>query len=82
MYEFDCCTLYAPTAVLVHHESVSRGYEDTPEKQARFASQVAWMQRRWGERLVTDPAYNPNLSLDSAVFGLASAPRLKRWSSI
>ena len=71
--------VYAPTAVLVHHESVSRGKD---LEKGRFASQVAWMQRRWGERLVTDPAYNPNLSLDSAVFGLASAPRLKRWSSI
>ena len=81
LVEHGLHNVYAATAVLVHHESVSRGYEDTPEKQARFAGEVAWMQQRWGERLVTDPAYNPNLSLDSAPFSLASPPRLQRWPS-
>ena len=81
LVEHGLHNVYAATAVLVHHESVSRGYEDTPEKQARFAAEVAWMQQRWGERLVTDPAYNPNLSLDSAPFSLASPPRLQRWPS-
>ncbi|HHQ4887586.1 TPA: glycosyltransferase family 2 protein, partial [Aeromonas veronii] len=28
--------LWTPFAELIHHESVSRGYEDNPEKQARF----------------------------------------------
>jgi glycosyltransferase involved in cell wall biosynthesis len=72
--------VYAATAVLLHHESVSRGFEDNPEKQARFAAEVAWMKQRWGEQLVTDPAYNPNLSLDESPFSLASPPRLQRWS--
>ncbi|MBW0167218.1 MAG: glycosyltransferase family 2 protein [Vulcanococcus sp.] len=81
LVEHGLHNVYAATAVLVHHESVSRGYEDTPEKQARFAAEVAWMKERWGERLVTDPAYNPNLSLDGAPFSLASPPRLQRWPS-
>ena len=79
--EHGLYNVYAATAVLVHHESVSRGYEDTPEKQARFAAEVAWMQQRWGEKLISDPAYNPNLSLDGAPFSLASPPRLQRWPS-
>jgi GT2 family glycosyltransferase len=57
--------IYTPFAVLYHHESRSRGYEDDPEKQARFAREVAYMQRR--HRLILergDPYYNPNLRLD------------------
>ena len=71
--------VYVPTAVLVHHESVSRGFEDTPVKQARFAREVAWMQQHWGEHLTADAAYNPSLMLDGQPFRMASPPRLKRW---
>ena len=71
--------VYAPSAVLLHHESVSRGYEDTPEKQARFSSEVAWMQQRWENYLTCDPAYNPNLALDGEPFRLAKQPRLQGW---
>jgi hypothetical protein len=71
--------VYVPSAVLLHHESASRGYEDTPAKQARFDQEVAWMQNRWGERLLTDAAYNPNLTLNGEPFRIASPPRLERW---
>lgn len=79
--EMGLRNIYAPTAVLLHHESVSRGYEDTPAKQARFAKEVAWMQERWQHRLTADPAYNPNLTLDGEPFRIARPPRLKRWVS-
>jgi GT2 family glycosyltransferase len=79
--EMGLRNIYAPTAVLLHHESVSRGYEDTPVKQARFAKEVAWMQERWQHRLTADPAYNPNLTLDGEPFRIARPPRLKRWVS-
>ena len=32
--------LWTPQAELFHHESATRGYEDTPEKKARFAKEV------------------------------------------
>jgi glycosyltransferase involved in cell wall biosynthesis len=81
LVEHGLHNVYAATAVLVHHESVSRGYEDTPAKQERFAAEVVCMKERWGDRLNTDPAYNPNLSLDGSPFSLASQPRLPRWPS-
>ena len=71
--------VYAPAAPLIHHESVSRGQDRSPEKAARFAAEVAWMQQRWGDQLPHDPAYNPNLSLDNPHFRLAWPPRLERW---
>ena len=55
--------VWTPFAELYHHESASRGLEDNPVKQARFMSEVAFMQERWGKALLRDPAYNPNLSL-------------------
>lgn len=67
--------LWTPFAELYHHESATRGYEDSPEKQARFAGEVERMRALWGDELVTDPAYSPNLTLTGAPFELAFPPR-------
>ncbi|MGH8032308.1 MAG: glycosyltransferase family 2 protein [Luteimonas sp.] len=74
--------IWTPFAELYHHESASRGSEDTPEKQARFAREVQVMLERWGRGLTTDPAYHPNLSLAyGSAFALADPPRapLSAW---
>jgi glycosyltransferase involved in cell wall biosynthesis len=62
--------VWTPYAELYHHESVSRGSEDTPAKQARFSAEVNYMLNTWAESLQTDPAYNPNLSLKYEDFRL------------
>ncbi|MBI5381816.1 MAG: glycosyltransferase [Opitutae bacterium] len=67
--------LWTPFAELYHHESASRGKEDTPEKQARFARETEYMRRTWGPLLDRDPAYNPNLSLSIEGWDLAWPPR-------
>jgi hypothetical protein len=36
------------------------------------------MEARWGDGLLTDPAYNPNLSLGSVDSEMASPPRAAR----
>ncbi len=69
--------LWTPYAELYHHESASRGHEDTPAKRARFAHEVELMQERWGDLLRNDPAYNPNLTLESVDFALAWPPRVQ-----
>lgn len=55
--------IFTPYAELFHHESASRGSEDTPEKKARFSSEVRWMQDRWFAEIQADRYYSPNLSL-------------------
>lgn len=70
--------VWTPYAEMVHHESISRGAEDTLEKQARFRGEVNKMQERWGNKLLNDPAYSPNLTLDYEDFSLAWPPRVKR----
>lgn len=62
--------LWTPYAELYHHESISRGTEDTPEKQQRFAMEVGYMHDRWGERLKSDPYYSPNLTRDREDFSI------------
>ena len=63
-------------AVLHHHESVSRGYDDDPLRLARLAAEVATMEERWGDSLYADPAYSPNLSLHGNGFSPAPEPRV------
>ena len=55
--------LWTPFAELVHHESVSRGSDETPAKRARFAGECALMRERWAPQLAQDRNYNRNLTL-------------------
>ena len=63
--------LFEPRAELYHHESVSRGPEDTAEKRRRFRSEVDYMKRRWGDALLQDPYYSPHLSLKTEDFSIS-----------
>jgi GT2 family glycosyltransferase len=67
--------LWTPYAELYHHESASRGRENTKAKQARFNKEVEYMNKNWAEIIQNDPAYNPNLSLIHGDFSLAWPPR-------
>ncbi len=68
--------LWTPFAELYHHESASRGSEDSVEKQARLTGDIALMEKRWGSILRADPAYNPNLTLTEMDFAPAFPPRV------
>ncbi|WP_230940736.1 glycosyltransferase family 2 protein [Burkholderia diffusa] len=68
--------VWTPFAELYHHESVSRGYEDTPEKMERFVKEIDFVKNRWGDALWSDPFYSPNLSIDSTEFVITMSPRL------
>jgi O-antigen biosynthesis protein len=75
--------LWTPYAELYHYESASRGYENTPEKLERFENEKRYMKQRWGNLLVNDPAYNPNLALGRPPFMLAFPPRItKPWLEV
>ena len=54
--------VWTPFAELYHHESASRGPDDSPEKRMRFAAEFAFMKKKWAAQLAADPFYNPNLS--------------------
>ena len=63
--------VYDSEALLYHHESISRGKEDTLEKRNRFEGEVDYMAKKWKDVLEKgDEYYNPNLSLLSGNFEL------------
>ena len=62
--------LWTPYAELYHHESKSRGFEDTPEKVERFNSEIEFVKSKWGDNLRRDPYYNQNLTLVREDFSL------------
>ncbi|MEQ1528582.1 MAG: glycosyltransferase family 2 protein [Methylococcales bacterium] len=69
--------VWTPFAELYHHESATRGSEDTPEKQARFSKELHYMKQQWQDILNNDPAYSPNLALSHGDFRLAVHARIK-----
>ncbi|WP_339854118.1 glycosyltransferase [uncultured Nisaea sp.] len=69
--------LWTPHALLIHHESASRGSVITPEKAVLYDLERAFMVDRWGTLLDDDPAYNPNLCItpERPAFTLPEKPR-------
>jgi GT2 family glycosyltransferase len=62
--------VYTPFAELYHYESISRGYEDKPEKIKRFEKEKKFMMKKWSKLLKNDPNYNPNLTFTKEDFSL------------
>jgi len=54
--------IWTPYAQLYHYESLTRGYEDTQEKIARFGKEIIYFNKKWKRiQELGDPYYNPNL---------------------
>ncbi|NQZ87238.1 MAG: glycosyltransferase [Colwellia sp.] len=62
--------LWTPYAEMIHHESISRGSEDTPEKKIREAKEIAYMQSTWHLNTKVDPAYSSWLTQEKEDFSL------------
>lgn len=73
--------VWTPFAELYHHESASRGADDSPEKKTRASLEITHMRATWGPLLDADPAYNPNLTLVHEDFSPAWPPRTSGISS-
>jgi GT2 family glycosyltransferase len=70
--------VYVADPLLIHHESKSRGYDDTPEKLA--INQVE-ARKTWSlhpQLMHDDPFYSPNLSLVKP-YELSFAPRRRAY---
>jgi len=55
--------VFTPYALLYHKESASRGYIVNP-------TEVSYMMSNWRNEILSDPYYNPNLSLKSEDFSI------------
>ena len=56
--------LYLGDVSVIHHESKSRGFDDTPEKLARFRDECSHVRLNYKSLFDQDPYYSPNLGLE------------------
>ena len=64
--------VYDPYAELYHHESKTRGYENTEAKKRRFQEEIEYMRCHWMPDILRDPYYNETLSLKASDYSLRS----------
>lgn len=62
--------LWTPYVKLYHHESVSRGSDESEEKKERFMKEVLFMKEKWKSKLEEDALYNRNLTNEHENFGI------------
>ncbi len=72
--------VWTPEALLMHHDSASRGPDLSPEMKKHRQTEWAYLRARWGTRLDDDPWYNPNLSR-AGMYCLA-APQAERGALV
>lgn len=61
LYQRGYYNVQVNDAVLVHHESLSRGQDTSPEKQRRLADEKRKLYERYPSLIARDPFYSPNL---------------------
>ena len=63
--------VYNPFVELYHYESKIRGYENTPEKQARFEKEIDKFLTKWKDFYDKgDPYYNKNFSITESDYSI------------
>ncbi len=72
--------VYTPYSTLFHHESATRGPEDTPEKFNRYQKEVNHMWKQWSDILMNDPAYNRLLTRFKEDFSLARSEESENYT--
>ena len=74
--EHGFLNIFTPYAEAYHHESSTRGYEDSISDRARFDQEVSRFRTRHKKIVESgDPYYNVNLSLLSEDFAIQDALR-------
>jgi O-antigen biosynthesis protein len=74
-------TVWTPDAELIHYESVSRGADADAVNVARAQREYDFMTGKWEALLRADPAYNPNLTLNTEDYALSWPPRIGRFEN-
>ncbi|HEY0295103.1 MAG TPA: glycosyltransferase family 2 protein [Bordetella sp.] len=73
--------VWTPHALLYHHESITRGKDETRAQLRRAKKEVRYMRKRWAHVMQNDPFYNPNLNYLQPDFALSATPNvLKPWA--
>ncbi len=73
---------YLPSIELIHHESRTRGFNDSKARVAWDQGELADLHARWGSAIATDPGYNPQWAVGGEPFDGVREPSLRdivRW---
>jgi GT2 family glycosyltransferase len=62
--------VYVPHAILIHHESKSRGKDMSPANIDRYRRELKLLQDRWNTKSYEDPLHNPNLDASCETYVL------------
>lgn len=68
--------VFAPSVVIEHHESLSRGSDLAPHNLPRFYHEQQIMTDRWGSLIQSDPYYSPHFSHERGIFHVLSSASL------
>ena len=74
--------VWTPYAEMIHRESATRGDDSAPEKRQRIEQEALLMKRRWARSLESDPAYSPNLSIETEDLRIAWPPRIDGYQHV
>jgi GT2 family glycosyltransferase len=67
--QLDKLIVWTPYSRLWHHESLTRGSDDTPDKMIRAMREARVFREKWAQFLAEgDPYYNPNLGTDGNIY--------------
>ena len=56
--------VYLPYVQLIHHESKTRGSEESSDDIERFSNEFNLLRKRWLKEIENDPFYNIHLTRD------------------
>ncbi len=63
--------IFTPYCQAIHHESATRGYEETSAKKKRFSIEIREFKNKWKAEIERgDPYYNRNLTLNREDFSI------------
>ncbi|UFZ01809.1 glycosyltransferase [Bradyrhizobium ontarionense] len=63
-----------PHARLIHAESASRGKDRRADRRDRYERELDMLRARWGEHLIADPLYSPQMSRNGVPYGALAWP--------
>lgn len=81
-YKAGFRTVWTPFACLIHHESLTRGSDKSPEKRQRFEREKENLRRLHETQNFVDPASNPNYGRDRSdpkIILPSELPAPRRW---
>ena len=74
--------VYLPHVKLYHHESMSRGRDETEEQRQRTRREAAYIRSRWKHYVEDDPCYNPNLTRMGTDYALRVKELEPDWDEV